>query len=489
MSTIRNESIAGAKWQFISKLSLQPATFVFGIILARLMSPAELGILGLTSIFFAFAELLKDCGFGTALIRKQNRSEADINTVFWFNVVISLILCALLCLIAPWFALLFDCPALTPITRVSALMLLFNSTGSVHWTLFAAERNFKTPAQISIASCLFPMPLTIWAACSGWSYWSLVLHGVISGFLSLVLVWCASPWKPRLMFSLHSFKEFFSFGSKILATNSIVKFYDESRNLLIGLFYSPAQLAYFHRALKLGNMPISMIQGVVGSVSFPILSSIAHDEQRLIETYRKYFRLTILIVSWMMLTLVANSSSLIYTLYGTQWLTCAIYAQILVIGLMLNPVSNLMSTLIVVKGRVDVSLRLEFVSRSISLILLALSAFHSVAAVCVAAVLSCMVFFYNRCTAVSRLGWISRRDTISDALPYLLIAVLVNVPAFLLNLLFDPHVGILLLGGGGSTILFVAIMQRRYDRSWAMLMEILEEKRLLRWIPFIRKKG
>ncbi len=488
MSDIKKETISGVKWQFISKLTLQPVTFIFGMILARLITPEEMGILALTSIFFVFAELLKDSGFGAALIRKQDRTDADINTVFWFNVGASLLLCITLCLAAPWFVILFDCPPLLNITRVSAIMLFINSTGGVHWTLFSAKRNFKTPALISVISAITPMPFTIWAAYSGWSYWSLIAHGVASGLISLSLIWIASPWKPRLMFSRASLKEFFSFGSKILASNCVVKFYGESRNLIIGLFYSPMQLAFFHRAIKLGDMPISLIQGVVGSVAFPILSTLAHDEQKLIDTYRKYFRLTIMLVSWTMLSVVANSSSLVYTLYGAQWMPSVFYAQILVLGLMLNPVSTLINTLIMVKGRVDITLKLEFVSRTISMLLLVVAACHSVAAVCIAAVLSCIIYCFNLFIAISRVGWLKRRDMLSDALPYLLVALAVNVPAFILNLIFEPYFDILLLGAACSLFLYIAIMHSRYDRTWAMLINLLDEKKLLRFIPFIKKR-
>ncbi len=489
MSNVRKETLSGVKWQFLSKMTLQPVTFIFGMILARLITPEEMGIIGLTSIFFAIANQIKDCGFGTALLRKQDRTEADINTVFWFNVGMSVVGCVALCLAAPWFADFFDTPALVELTYVSALMLLLNSTVMVHWTLYSARRDFKTTAIVSTIATIVPMPFTVWAAFAGWSYWAMVFQGVASGLLSLIVIWTISPWKPRFEFSRESFKEFFGFGSKMLATGLVNISYGESRNLIIGKFYSAADLAYFHRAFKLCALPVNFIQNIVSSVSFPILAAIQDDEEKLFLTYRKYFRVTMLVVLSSMLTLGINAPSVIYTLYGEAWLACVPLMMILTLGSLNIPTVSLMNNIILVKGRADIIMRLELVVRIVGISLLVAAAFHSVEAICIAGIatgtfhIACCIY------AIAREGWVSYRTQLGDILPYVIVSVLANVPSIVLNQFFAPSYWMFVVGLSSSVLLFIILMQCKYDETWVLLLDILGEKKLLKYMPFIKKRA
>ena len=189
MSQLKKEILGGVKWAMVQKITMQPIQFIYGIILARLISPAEMGILGLTAIFFSIAGQLQQCGFGAALIRKQDRTDEDICTVFWFNIAMSFVFSLALFLAAPLFVLFFNQPALLNLTRVSAILMFLGSTGSVHWTLYQARRDFKTPAIVSMCTTLVAMPFTIWAAFSGWSYWAVMLQGIITGLLGIITVW------------------------------------------------------------------------------------------------------------------------------------------------------------------------------------------------------------------------------------------------------------------------------------------------------------
>lgn len=164
MGRVREETISGAKWQMLQKCTLQPLQLLFGMVLARLISPAEMGILELTAIFFAVAGSLASAGFGQALIRKIDRTEEDINTMFWFNAAMSLIMSAILFLMAQWFADYFHQQALVNLTRVSAAMMFLNSFAGVHWTLYSCRRDFKTPAIISTCTTIVGMPVCLYLA-------------------------------------------------------------------------------------------------------------------------------------------------------------------------------------------------------------------------------------------------------------------------------------------------------------------------------------
>lgn len=463
MGSVKQETLNGVKWGMIQKFTMQPVQFLFGILLARLITPAEMGIVGLTAIFFAVAAQLKDAGFGAALIQKQDRTEEDCSTVFWYNVGVSALLALALFMAAPWFADFYHEPALTDVSRVSAIMLLLNSTAGVHWALYSARRDFKTPAIVGMVSTLVAMPVTIWAAYVGWSYWALVLQGVVSGALSLIIIWIVSPWKPRFIFSLASFRRFFSYGSKLLASGMIWTVYSESRTFLIGKFYSTAQLAFYTRAHHLCYMPVHYATSMIGGVIFPVLSAIQDDEERLLGVYSKYIRLIGLLTIWPMLLLVTNADNVIYCLYGENWLPAAFYAKIICLGALLDPLAYVAVQMFLVKGRTDLSLRREIWLRSFALVTMIIGACHSVAGVCYALVAACVFNAFISSYYVSKCSGISMKRQAVDLWRYLLPAAMAVIPCYVINSIVPNAYLALLCSSVFSAALFMGMMYIKRD--------------------------
>ena len=484
MASVREETARGIKWGLIQKCTMQPVQFLFGVILARLISPNEMGILGLTGIFFAFAGQLQECGFGSALIRKQERTDEDICTVFWFNVAMSFLLSLALFLAAPWFVWFFDQPALLNLTRVSALLMFLNSTGSVHWTLYQARRDFKAPAIVSMCATLVAMPFTIWAAYAGWSYWAPMLQGIIAGLLGLITVWIISPWKPKFKFSRKSFASFFGFGVKLTTAGMITTGYSQLRTFLIGKFYSPAQLAYFTRGYATCHTPMNVINGLLGSVTYPILATLQHDQNRLVSVYRQYIRLTSVIVEWSMITLAANAESFIEVLYGERWTPCVPYAQLLCLGIMIDPLYNINSNLYTTLGRTDITLKRETILRIYGLTAMAVGAYHSVIGICLAGFSTSLMAFALSCIFTSRICSLTIKQQLADFIPYLLMAIVANIPAILLHTLALHPLLTLGLGGCCSLFIYIALLIIRKDSAGTFLYGMLKDK-LGHKLPFL----
>lgn len=476
MSSVREETARGIKWGLIQKCTMQPVQFLFGVILARLISPNEMGILGLTGIFFAFAGQLQECGFGSALIRKQERTNEDICTVFWFNVAMSFLLSLALFLVAPWFVWFFDQPALLNLTRVSALLMFLNSTGSVHWTLYQARRDFKTPAIVSMCATLVAMPFTIWAAYAGWSYWAVMLQGVISGLLSLTTVWIISPWKPKFRFSRQSFHEFFKFGFNLTLAGMIGQLYTQSRLFIIGKFYTPAQIALYTRGETLCSTPLNLFQSVMTPVTYPILSTLQNNPEKLCHVYRQYIRLSAIIVQWGMLTIAANSHAAILFLYGKEWEPCATYAQILCFGWMFNPLFYINLTLFAVLGRTDASLKFEALLRIFSISAMIICAFISVKAICVAAVLSALFAFIGSSTWICRISDLRFPDIMKDFLFYLLFSAIANIPSLFINSMEWSPILSLAAGTISSLLIYLLILYVKKDQTALYIWNILMSK-------------
>lgn len=473
MSNIKQETLNGAKWAMINKCVMQPVNFVYFMVLARLITPAEMGVLGLTGIFFALANSLKEAGLGAALIRKQNRTDVDCSTVFWFNIAANVLIALVFWLAAPWFAVFFNVPDLKWITRISCIMMVLGATQSVHYTLYAARRDFKTTTIIGIITTLMGMPVTLYLAYTGWSYWSLVLSGVFTGLLGLIIIWIISPWRPRFVFSKRSFKEFFSFGFKLCLSGCIWNVYNEIVNFVIGKFYSPAQLAMYGRANHLGMLPGTMLFDPINGIMYPILATIQDDEERLRHVYRKYIRLCTMPMLWIMCTLVCSSSSIVPLLYGFKWADCVPYLQLVCIGYAFSPLIRVNHSYLLVKGRSDLLLRREIHVRIVCLILMLSAAYHSVMAICAAFAVS---NFYNLIVTLVytvRVSHLSVREQFKDFIPYLILAGLVNVPALIIYWLGIPYYICAFAGPGVSFILYIMIMHLRRDDAYIMLRDTL----------------
>lgn len=476
MASVKEETFRGIKWGVIQKCTMQPVQFLFGVILARLITPDEMGILGLTAIFFAFASQLQECGFGSALIRKQDRTEEDICTVFWFNTAVSFLLSLSLFLASPWFVWFFNEPALLNLTRVSALLMFLRSTGSVHWALFSARRDFKTPAIVSMCTTLVAMPFTVWAAYAGWSYWAPMLQGVISGLLGLIVVWVISPWKPKFKFSRSSFNLFFKYGINLTLAGMISRLYSEVRVFIIGKFYSPAQLANFSRGEQTCRMPLTLVESVLSPVLFPILVTLQHDKTRLNSVYCKYISISALVIEFGMITLAANSTPIIHVLYGETWLQSAIYAKILCLGWMFNPLLAINCSIFSVLGRTDITLKFESVLRVISISTMIGAAFVSVEALCYAAVISAVCAIIGSSVIVSRISELSLKKLFSGFVPYLVMAFIANIPCFYINELTFSPLYKLAIGIPVSLLIYAFILWFKRDSAAMQLVSYATEK-------------
>ena len=487
----------------LQKCTLQPVQLVFGMVLARLISPAEMGILGLTAIFFAVAASLANAGFGQALIRKVDRTEEDINTMFWFNAGMSLLMSAILFLMAPWFAEFFHQPDLKNITRVSASMMFLNSFAGVHWTLYSCRRDFKTPAIISTCVTLVGMPVCLYLAYTGWSYWSLVIQGVVTGLLSLIVVWIVSPWKPRFMFSWASFKELFGFGSRMTAAGLLFVVYSNLRTFIIGKFYSPADLGLYDRGVHLVSVVPNTINGMLETVTYPILATIQNDDSRLKEVYRLYIRITSLVIIWGVFLVASLAVPYVRIMYGDGWLGCVPFLQILCFNYALLQISTINLNLIKVKGRAEIYLRLEIIKRILSLALMLWGATISVEAICWATVIYGQLAIFINCWYTGKIIDLTWWRQQKDYWPYILRTWVACIPAYLLATYvpvppidaagsaisyfhhYGTLVGILACGTILSAFVYFGSLQRSRDRALIEIAKSLVAKPAIARIPLL----
>ncbi|MDO5472527.1 MAG: lipopolysaccharide biosynthesis protein [Akkermansia sp.] len=470
MGNIKSETLKGVKWGFIQKLTLKPVQMLYGMVLARLVTPTEMGILGLTAIFFAVAQSLASAGFGAALIRRLDRTEADINTMFWFNLGMSGVLSMALFLLAPWFASYFGQPELLWLTRVSAVMMFLSSSAGVHYTLYQCRRDFKTPAVIGMISTLSGMPICLVLAYFGWGVWALMVQNVTASIVSLALIWWKSPWKPAFMFSQKSFREMFSFGSKLTAAGLLHTIYSELKSFIIGKFYSPAQLGLYVRGQGLSALVPHTIGDVLASIAYPILSTIQNEDARLNRVYRQYVKVTSLVILWSCVILAALAHPAVYVVYGESWVPCAVYIQILSFAYGFDHICTINLGLLKVKGKSGAILKLDIIKKSISVAILIYASTISVEAICWGVVVYTQIAAFINCYYTKSLIGLSWWQQQKDYMSYFLLALVCSLPAWLLTCAPIHPILQLILGGCSSLLLYVAFLYIIKDGAFNLLL-------------------
>lgn len=284
---LKKETVKGVAWSAVDKLSTGGVLFFANIILARILSPKDFGLLAVISIFVQIAQTFIDSGFSNALIQKKDRNQVDYSTVFYFNLAVSIGLYVILYFCSPLIAHFFESPQLTALTRVVGLNFVIGALVSVHRTRLTVLLQFKKQSLITLISSSFAATVSIILAYKGIGVWALVLLTLINISLQTILFYTTIKWHPSLVFSTEAFKRLFSYSSKLLGASLISLLYRNIYPIVIGKKCSPSELGYFNRADTLAMYPPQMIGQVISRVAFPIFSRIQDDNVRLRSAYSK----------------------------------------------------------------------------------------------------------------------------------------------------------------------------------------------------------
>ena len=333
-------------------------------------------------VFMAVAQAFVDSGFSSALIRKPDLNEEDKSTAFYFNIIVGLTCYGILFIVSPLIADFYDEPLLSPIIRVTGLSIIFNSLCVVQRALFTIAVDFKTQAIISLACTVISGVVGLVMAYNGYGVWALVAQSTISTFLNFVLLWLCSRWRPVTGFSKASFRYLFNFGSKLLASGLLDTLYNNAYPIVIGKFYNSAQLGLYSRAQSYASLPSSNITGILQRVTFPVLSLMQDDDERLALNYRRLLRVSAFVVFPLMVMLAAVAAPLIRVMITSKWDGCVGFLQILSIAMMWYPIHAINLNLLQVKGRSDLFLRLEIYKKIFGVLILICTIPLGVTAMC-----------------------------------------------------------------------------------------------------------
>lgn len=392
--SLKGKAVKGVIWNAINTYANQGLAFVIGIVLARLLSPSDYGLVGMTGIFFAISGVFIDSGFGSALVQKKDRSEDDYCTVFYVNLTASIFFYILLFFIAPYIADFFEQPLLKNLTRVSAITLIINALVSTSRNKLYVAVDFKTTTKISIITTVISGVIALYCAYSGYGVWTFVIQGLVSAAISALLLFCYVRWFPRHKFSKASFKKLFGYGSKILVASLITVIYDNIYNFIIGKKFSAASLGQYTRGNAYASFAGSTTASILQSVAFPILSEVQDDLPRLLKAYQRYIKMVAFFVFPFLMLLCGIAKPFVIFLITEKWLSCVIFLQILCFAFMWDGIIRINLNLLYVTGRSDLVLKLEVMKKSIAFTILFISIFFGIVGMCVGRVVYALIAFY-----------------------------------------------------------------------------------------------
>jgi len=433
--SLKDKTVKGVGWSAADAFLGQGVTFIVGLVLARLLTPEEYGLIGIVTIFTTILLGFVDCGFSNALIRKQHVSELDLNTMFIVNMVSSLLLCLLLYMGAPYIAHFFGRPQLIPLVRVMSLLLVLQAMSIVQMTILSRQIDFKTKTKASVISAVCSGLIGIIMAFCGFGVWSLVAQQLSRQLIYSVCLWIYIRWWPKLTFNADSFGYMWGFGWKLMLSGLLERIWNQLYQTVVGKFYNPGTLGQYTRSKEYANIFSSNLTTIVQRVSYPVLSQVQDDKERLISGFRKIIKTTMFVAAVIMIYLGAVAEPLIYCLIGPQWKEAASYLPLICLSMSLYPLHAINLNMLQVQGRTDIYFYLEIIKKILAVGPICLGIFVDIYWMLIGTVIiGIIAFFLNSYHTGKTLGYSSWHQ-LRDIAPSYIIAFLVAFPVYFLKFL------------------------------------------------------
>lgn len=375
---LKSKVLKGMFWTLMERFSTQFVTLGVGIILARLLTPEDYGTVALLGVFTAIAGVLAESGFGGALIQKKDATELDYNSVFYFSLVLTGVIYVILFSIAPWVSRFYNIPELCPILRVVSISLLFNAVNSIQNAELSRKLLFHLSFRISLITVFTSAICGITLAFLGCGVWALVWSGLTTSIAGVISRWFIIAWRPRLMFSFAALKPLFKFGWKMTVSGLLDTGFNNLYGLVIGKYYSRADLSFVQKGRHLPELMMSNINGTLGRVTFPVFAKMQDDCVKLRDSMRRMMVVSTFLVFPLMTICAITSKNTILFLYGEKWVCAVPYAMIACFSFAMWPFHTINLQGMQAIGRSDVFLKLEIYKKIISLLVLILFLPHGV---------------------------------------------------------------------------------------------------------------
>lgn len=370
-------------WSGTEKFSFEAIHFIFGIIMARILSPSDYGIIGILMVFISFSNIFIEGGMTAALIQKKDKETCDYDTANFYNITASVILYVILFFSAPLIEQFYNIENFSNLLRSLSLTLIISSFSAVYYTRFTIEYEFKKIFFISIISLLGSGIIGIYLALNGYGVWALIYQQLSSVFIRSFLLIILSSYKNSMNLSKKSFYSLFSFSYKLIASNILAKVYDNCYPLIIGKLFPLNILGFYSRGQQFSILPANIINDTFSRVAFPNMSEYQDDAKELKECFITYLKYSSYVIFPIMFLLIVIAKPLITILLTNKWVEAVPFMQILCVGYMFNCVCAINLNLLYAKGRSDLALKMEVIKKVTALTILFISTFWGIWGICI----------------------------------------------------------------------------------------------------------
>ena len=488
-------------WSGADIFMRQGLQFFVSIMLARLLSPEEFGLLAMLSLFTGIAGLFIDSGFSSALVQRQHITREDESTVFFFNMGAGLFVALGLCLAAPWIdrffdqpilqnktfvtdlnfytvpwlASFFELPVLQSLTYVMAFNLFVGSFGSIQGVLLTKALDFKTMMKIGVVASLLSGALAVVLAWKGFGVWSLALQSLASTLITVVLFWIRHPWRPQWVFSFASLRSLFRFGGFLLLSGLLDTLYTRLYSVIIGKLFSVRELGFYTRADTTQQLPVNVLMNILHRVAFPVFSAAAADKAQLARGMRKMLKMIMLINIPVMLGLMVVAEPLVITLIGEKWLPSVPILQVLCLGGVIWPLHVINLNVLMAQGYSNLFFRIEVVKKTIGVVAIVLASFYGILAMAWSQLLvSVLCFLINAHYTGVFLDYSAWKQT-RDLLPYLAVSVLMALAVWPIHIYstLTPATELGLMIGSGALFYLLAcrlFSLEAFNEFWTLVV-------------------
>ena len=458
--SLRKQAISGIGWTFATQFGNQLIGFVVSMILARILLPKEFGLIGMIAIFLALGKSLLDAGLTQSLIRSQDLDQEDFSTVFFFNLAASVFIYILIYISAPVIANFYKQQILINIIRLFCLTFIITAFESVQLARLTKKMDFKTQTLISLPSTILGGIVGVSMAYMGYGVWSLVWNSLVSAFLGSLQIWIYSKWTPSLVFNITKFKDHFNYGYKLTLSGLLHTIFNNIYLIIIGKFFSPAQVGFYTRADTMKQLPVTNISSALNKVTFPLFASIQDDDVRLKRVYKQLMQMVVFIIAPVLIFLGVLAEPAFRFLFTEKWLPAVPYFQILCVTGILYPVHTYNLNILKVKGRSDLFLKLEIIKKIIIVITIIFALQFGIITLLYGQVfISILVFFINTHYTGKFINYDALQQS-KDLIPIILLSALSGGAVFILDYYFKIHgqLDIVRILGGGLFGLLVYLL-------------------------------
>lgn len=462
ISNLKTKAVSGAAWSFAGSIANKGIQFVVSLLLARMLTPADYGLLGMLGFFIGLAGTFIDSGFTSALIQYKDRQNKDYCTVFYVNFGMSIIMYGILFATAPLIADFYSQPILIKLIRIYCLTFLIGGISAINSIHLTIDLNYKLGNIIGTVSAIISGVVGVICAFAGMGVWALVAQQLAASIFRMALLLYYVRWWPSLEFSIASFRRFFSYGSKILVSGLIHTAYSNMYPMVIGKEFSAADLGYVSRAKGFNDIAAGTFVNILGSIAFPVLTRVQDDDVTLLRLYEKYVQMSAFLVFPVILFLAGIAKPLILFLLTDKWAPSILLLQILSVAFLWDGITRINLNLLYVKGRTDLVLRLEIIKKTIAfLIMVATIIIGDLIVMCIGMSVYSIIALYLNTFYTKRLLNFGFAKQMKQIMPYLIASIIICAIALTFSWIIPHHFVSLIVSTIVCLPLYIIICYKR----------------------------